>query len=44
MNYTIETNEEEIKAKYIKAIIKLLKRCNDISLLDLIHKLLKKSI
>ena len=44
MNYTIETNEEEIKAKYINEIIKLLKRCNDISLLDLIHKLLKKSI
>lgn len=44
MNYTIETKEENIKAQYIEAIIKLLNKCNDISLLDLIHKLLKKSV
>ena len=44
MDYTFETKEETIKSQYIEAIIKLLKECNDISLLDLIHKLLKKSI
>lgn len=45
MDYTIETKEvEEIKSQYIKEIIKLLEQCNDISLLDLIHKLLKKSV
>lgn len=44
MDYTIKTKEEKIKLYYIKEIIKLLKQCNDISLLDLIHKLLKKSI
>ena len=44
MDYTIETKEENIKTQYIEAIIKLLDQCNDISLLDLIHKLLKKSV
>lgn len=44
MDYTIETKEEKIKSQYIKEIIKLLEQCNDISLLDLIHKLLKKSM
>ena len=44
MDCTIKTKEEKIKLYYIKEIIKLLKQCNDISLLDLIHKLLKKSI
>ena len=45
MNYAIETKEvEEIKSHYIESINELLKQCNDISLLDLIHKLLKKSI
>lgn len=43
MDYTNKT-KEEIKSQYIKEIIKLLEQCNDISLLDLIHKLLKKSI
>ena len=42
MDYT--TKEENIKSQYIDSIIELLKQCNDISLLDLIHKLLKKSI
>lgn len=44
MDYTIENQKENIKSQYIEAIIELLKQCNDISLLDLIHKLLKKSI
>lgn len=43
MDYT-KTKEEKIKSHYIEAIIKLLNQCNDISLLDLIYKLLKKSI
>lgn len=38
MNY--ETHKEVL----INKIIERLKRCNDISLLDLIHKLLEKSI
>ena len=32
------------KEALIKKIIDLLKQCNDISLLDLIHKLLDKSV
>ena len=32
------------KEALIKKIVELLKRCNDISLLDLIHKLLEKSM
>ena len=45
MDYTIKTKEvEEIKSLYIESINELLKQSNDISLLDLIHKLLKKSI
>ena len=43
MDYTNKT-KEETKSQYIESIIELLKQCNDISLLDLIHKLLKKSI
>ena len=35
---------ETFKEALIEKIIKLLKQCNDISLLDLIHKLLKKSM
>lgn len=38
MNY--ETHKEAL----IEKIIELLKGCDDISLLDLIHKLLKKSM
>jgi hypothetical protein len=37
--YTIE-----IKNNYIEGISGLLKRCDDISLLDLIQKLLEKSV
>lgn len=44
MDYTFKTKEEKIKSQYIKSINELLKQSNDISLLDLIHKLLKKSI
>ena len=44
MDYTIKTKEKTIKSQYIEVIIELLWKCNDISLLDLIHKLLKKSI
>lgn len=32
-----------MKEKYIEKIIELLRRCNDIPLLDLIFKLLQKS-
>jgi hypothetical protein len=38
------TTTESIKEKFIKDIVNLLNRCNDISLLDLIQKLLEKSI
>ena len=31
-----------MKEEYIKAIVGLLEKCNDISLLDLIYQLLKK--
>lgn len=34
----------EMKEDYISQIIKLLKKCDDISLLDLIKKLLEKSV
>ena len=37
-------NYETYKEALIEKIIELLKRCNDISLLDLIHKLLEKSM
>ena len=33
-----------MKETYIKEIIKLLNQCNDIALLDLIMKLLQKSV
>ena len=36
--------EETLKESYIKSIVALLEKCNDISLLDLIKKLLEKSI
>ena len=41
MLYAEKTTEKEF---YINAISDLLKRCNDVSLLDLIYKLLCKSI
>ena len=31
-----------MKEEYIQQIVELLQQCNDISLLDLIHQLLKK--
>ena len=37
-------NHETFKEALLEKIIKLLKECNDISLLDLILKLLKKSM
>ncbi len=33
-----------LKEEYVSKIITLLRKCNDISLLDLIYKLLNKSI
>ena len=36
--------QDELKEDYITKIVKLLSLCNDISLLDLIKKLLEKSI
>lgn len=36
--------KDKLKTDYIDKIIKLLNRCEDISLLDLIKKLLEKSI
>lgn len=33
-----------MKARYIRQIVQLLTKCNDISLLDLILKLLQKSV
>lgn len=32
-----------MKEEYVKSIIELVQRCNDIALLDLVHKLLQKS-
>lgn len=44
MDYTVETKKENIKSYYIESIIELMKQSDDISLLDLIHTLLKKSV
>jgi hypothetical protein len=41
-NYNL--NKDKLKESYISNIISLLNLCNDISLLDLIKKLLEKSI
>lgn len=38
------TSNKEIKDKYINDITALLDRCDDISLIDLIKKLLEKSV
>ena len=35
---------DELKEDYITKIVELLRMCNDISLLDLIKKLLEKSV
>ncbi len=40
----MEQAYNEVKETYIESIITLLRKCNDISLLDLIKKLLEKSI
>lgn len=40
--YNLE--KDELMEDYVVKIIQLLKRCDDISLLDLIKKLLEKSI
>lgn len=40
----MEQDYNTLKDSYINNIIKLLRKCNDISLLDLIQKLLEKSI
>jgi len=37
-------NHETFKENLVKEIIELIDKCNDISLLDLIRQLLKKSI
>ena len=36
--------KDELKEKYINSITKLSRLCEDISLLDLINKLLEKSV
>jgi len=33
-----------MKEQYIEKIVELLEKCNDISLLDLVYKLLNKSV
>jgi hypothetical protein len=43
-DYNYKHNKDELKESYISNIICLLKKCDDISLLDLIKKLLEKSI
>ena len=40
----MEQDYSKLKETYINDIIKLLEKCNDISLLDLIKKLLEKSV
>ena len=40
----MEQDYNKLKELYIEVIIKMLKKCNDISLLDLIQKLLEKSV
>lgn len=41
---TLCNTNQELKQAYVNHIIELMKMCDDISLLDLIEKLLKKSI
>jgi hypothetical protein len=40
----MEQDYAKLKEHYINAIIKMLNTCNDISLIDLIKKLLEKSV
>ena len=40
----MEQDYNKLKKFYINAIVKMLNNCNDISLLDLIKKLLEKSV
>ena len=40
----MEHDYVKLKEHYINAIIKMLYNCNDISLIDLIKKLLEKSV
>ena len=40
----MEQNFDKLKEYYIESIVKMLNNCNDISLIDLIKKLLEKSI
>ena len=45
MQYIANNSQTEtLKESYIKSIVELLNKCNDISLLDLIERLLKKSV
>ena len=40
----MEQDYNKLKGFYINSIIKMLNNCNDISLLDLIKRLLEKSV
>ena len=40
----MEQDYTKLKKYYIEAIVKMLNNCDDISLIDLIKKLLEKSI
>ena len=40
----MEQDYTSLKEHYINAIVKMLNNCNDISLIDLIKKLLEKSV
>ena len=40
----MEHNYNELKETYIENITNFLRKCNDISLLDFIQKLLEKSV
>lgn len=44
MKHNYETQLNELKENYISEIIALMNKCEDISLLDLIKKLLEKSV
>ena len=44
MKHNYETQLNELEEDYISEIITLLNKCEDISLLDLIKKLLEKSV
>ena len=44
MEHNIETQFNNLKEDYISQIIALMNKCEDVSLLDLIKKLLDKSV